>query len=323
MPPKKPGKKQPRTTATAAAGLKIRKGTFHGLDVIEAIKFLALVGNKNQSTVYGHRIILFAGLKSWLCNSSKPLRTRQAIAAAVAQRIAKSEKSRAWKTNNPRAAIVRFERSMRDFYEMVYEPMGGMAGIRQAYLDAPRLMKQRKASGIGIEVLVAAGSILDFYTREISQNGEGFNVPSIERAGMAALWLLNPDELRTKSKSMIWKYWAEHSRAMPFLYAASCVELRPGKTMLDGILAGKLTLREAEPHFSRWLGYTKFFTNSVLDKMSWRKSSKPKSKSKRFIDLDFIEAATPTLPDRDEKLRERLRQHLRTKSPSQKVVRHH
>lgn len=328
MPPLKPKKVLKRSTGfpkrdpgtfAVAPGLKVSNGKFVGLDIGPAVAILM----KPKSEIYGHRNVLFAGFKAWLLDSRSLVASRHSIASAVAERIAKAEKSKAKVAVDAFRALTRFNPKYRGLYERIYNHIGGMAAIRKAIIFESEADQSRSLSRKQIPALVAMATILDFHVRELLSDKEKFGSPSIQKASLAAHLIIGKD-VKKKGRSTAWGYWRDRERAVPFLYGASLVELAPGESILDRLLDNKLSLIQAAPHFEDWFSYSEYFRATVLEqvKLRSRKAGQAnrgkRNKLSRFVKIPGVEAKAPKAPFIDDATKAALKVHISEKKPSEK-----
>jgi hypothetical protein len=306
-----------------APGLKVSKKKFSGLDLEAA--FTVLLSPKS---FYGHKSLVFAGLKGWLLGSHNLVSSRHAIASAVSDRIAKAEKLKPG-SGTTMSAFVRVNRKYSPFFEQVYDHIGGMAAIRKALLNAAKMDDSRRLARKQIPHLVAIASILDFHARELASDPKTFGVPNIIKAGSAAHWLMDPDKSKKLGDATIWEYWRAHARALPLLYSASLIQLETGETLLERLLANKLSLKEASPTFELWFSHAKHFSDHVISHLKLRNKKGKKDapsekthKASRFPQMSCVRAEEPPAPLFSDVLKINIADHFAKKKNSEKVVRH-
>jgi len=328
-----------RLNLKPASGLWISEGKFRGLKISSIGKVLCT----SEEDFRGHKEIIFAAFKAWLLSSLNHKESRHAIAIAVADRIVKVEKSRAGQHVNFRQALKRFDPKYSPLFDRVYDHIGCMAAIRSAIRaeekknikkekDKQAAKKKKKDMSVkNIEIpvrhLTATALLWDYHQRALGNNRQIYGHLALTRHGKLAHLIARSSAQGTngsKTKSVttnaiLFRYWNPHWRAVPFFYGAENTKLQDGRSLLELLLNGALTLKTAEPFFADWFGFTQYFLKEIGPRIQLKtKKVNGEKKKRKFPTLNGVESKAPPLPELDKASVAMLDRKLKEKKPSER-----
>jgi hypothetical protein len=60
------------------------------------------------------------------------------------------------------------------------------------------------------------------------------------------------------------EYWGHFGKSLSFLYAASGIEVKPGKTLLSYLMNSRPVWKLVKPVFSEWMGRARYASDTVM-----------------------------------------------------------
>ncbi len=260
-----------------------KTGGFLGLNRKAAIELLAAP----EPSFWRHKEIVFEGFKAWVLASEDLRASKHAIIIATANAIVGAEKSKAYRDMVPDAKyVIQQHRRYKPIFSRIYHRIGGTAALVAA------IRANKKSGGNGktgkhkahpttattdVLRMVAIATVWDYHVRHLYDDvGKKYGYPNIEDAApvvgsLLVIWeKLGSLEIRKKGVSQSHirnSVWPAHRNAIAFLYAADRVVTDEGLTLLELLIAGRLTYRRAKPYIGKWLGYASYFEKVVMSKL--------------------------------------------------------
>jgi len=239
---------------------------FGEFDPRQALRILSL----QNEEFFGQRVNSFAGFCAWVISPTDQFLIRDAMLLKADEEYERllykrSSSNRFGKlpSRTLREIAVRKKESYRGFFENIYAPS-----------RIPRWQLSKSSHGRFIE---------DYYDREVSipyvlklmailhyvavaLPSTDFLRPSITRGAQvfSKLSSMGFDIAQRLKAHAIALHWNESRASAAFLYAAHLVKVTPDETLLDLILARKLTYRQAKPHLQKWFECANGLIEKVL-----------------------------------------------------------
>ena len=292
----------PAKSPKPAAGLRFEQGIgekdsrFGGLDVNAAILELL----QPSSLIPGHRDVLTAGLRAWVIRPRAKNFIASEMCVEAGRQVARLETHVRRRVGSAAVGILRNDPKYRGLYANVFDAMGGVASLMQAYrASGSRSFALEKAER-EVRYLVELISVLHAHC--ISQ-------AATLKVAKANRYLRNrhiqPTSRETKkSKTLgaeqIRNYWRSHHSSLSLLYAASLLgppndplkKKRSPKasTLLDLVLQSNAPLSLSSTELQDWIGIAEYVRCNVLEPTDMLQ---PRSKKEKRKNLYHIFSRVP------------------------------
>lgn len=258
-----------------AIGLRFSKsGAFRGIRLDQALKLLL----EDEESFLGHKKIIFKALCAWMMDSADFRASRDATVIATAKTISDAENSKRMKSVPATARyLMQGLPKYRPLFQTIFYPIGGFGALTKAYAVAEARAKKRRKAGKEIVQMTTLLEIFAFHERYLTKEKQ-YGYPSVERAIKVTAALdkaAAPQSKRGKpprKDTVVREFLRRHSKAVAFLYCASFIELEDGRSLLDCLISGKLSLKDVTAPsrtsegsvLEEWLSFTKSFTDNVV-----------------------------------------------------------
>jgi hypothetical protein len=285
---------------------------FIGISIRKAARELL----QPTSKIRGHHDVLLAGLRAWVLRPTAPRYAANQMRIAAAEQIARiEEKLIRRKHTYLTLGVLRYDSRYHELFETLHYPMGGTRGLIRAYetRQANKEASQRVAREIAY--LVAVIGKIHQAAKESYRNGRALLSPTSANKLLVEKTKNNVGQQSATSKpdtpyqlgdDQFRKYWKHHARSLALVYAASLLpwpthtdSSTPGqasKTLLDALIASRISFSKISPILSRWFAYAEFVRQSLLEPSKIRKPrTKTASKRSVYVQFDFVTPIDPAL----------------------------
>ncbi|WP_210485395.1 hypothetical protein [Microvirga antarctica] len=241
-----------------------------------------------EPSYHGHKDVLFAGFCAWVVATSERQDIVKSTMALRTLEIIRTEES-----NVPERLLaypvlvdiyVRLIRIGSDFFQDIYYPIGGIGRLitSPSRSSMKRSLKKRRS---GVRSVVTMMEITHYCIVELT-NGDVYREPSYN-AAFTIIDVLSKAEavaqkdivrkpkseqyLRSRSLKI---YRNFYEGQMCLLYAASSIQVKPNRSLLDQILAGDANWENEGHLLPEWIARSNFGYDVILSALGDRELSK-------------------------------------------------